>query len=150
MQKKFGSIANVMKTDKPHEIPPLEPSDYTPPGDHGLSENAIMAIQVDQTKSRMRRVRDLLEQHPQFYAALLQGVSAESYDLIERHPDFAANDLVQNPNVLWRIIKETHSTNTTGGGQLSLVCNKVTMRADFDIICTLEPRSRDLAQQGLS
>ena len=135
MQEKFGRIANVMKTDKPHEIPPLEPSDYTPPGDHGLSENAIMAIQVDQTKSRMRRVRDLLEQHPQFYAALLQGVSAESYDLIERHPDFAANDLVQDPNVLWRIIKETHSTNTTGGGQLSLVCNKVTMRADFDSNC---------------
>ena len=135
MQEKFGRIANVMKTDKPHEIPPLEPSDYTPPGDHGLSENAIMAIQVDQTKSRMRRVRDLLEQHPQFYAALLQGVSAESYDLIERHPDFAANDLVRNPNVLWRIIKETHSTNTTGGGQLSLMCNKVTMRADFDSNC---------------
>ncbi len=131
MQEKFGRIANVMKTDKPHEIPPLEPSDYTPPGDHGLSENAIMAIQVDQTKSRMRRVRDL-EQHPQFYAALLQGVSAESYDLIERHPDFAANDLVQDPNVLWRIIKETHSTNITGGGKLSLVSNKVTMRADFD------------------
>ena len=79
MQEKFGRIANVMKTDKPHEIPPLEPSDYTPHGDHGLSENAIMAIQVDQTKSRMRRVRDLLEQHPQFYAALLQGVSTESY-----------------------------------------------------------------------
>jgi hypothetical protein len=63
-----------MKTDKPREIPPLEPCDYTPPGDHSLSENAIMAIQVDQTKSRMRRVRVLLEQHPQFYAALLQGV----------------------------------------------------------------------------
>ena len=51
MQEKFGRIANVMKTDKPHEIPPLEPSDYTPPGDHGLSENAIMAIQVDHTKT---------------------------------------------------------------------------------------------------
>ena len=114
MQEKFGRIANVMKTDKSHEIPPLEPSNYNPPGDHGLSENVIMAIQVDQTKSRMRRVRDL-EQHPQFYAALLQGVSAESYDLIERHPDFAANDLVQDPNVLWRIIKETNSTNITGG-----------------------------------
>lgn len=61
MQEKFGRIANVMKTDKPHEMPPLDPSDYTPPGDHSLSEGAIMAIQVDQTKSRMRRVQDLLE-----------------------------------------------------------------------------------------
>jgi len=125
MQEKFGRIANVMKTDKPHEIPPLEPSDYTPHGDHGLSENAIMAIQVDQTKSRMRRVRDLLNSMRRYYKVYL-------LSLIERHPDFAANDLVQDPNVLWTIIKEIHSTNTTGGGQLSLVCNKVTMRADFD------------------
>ena len=62
-------------------------------------------------------------------------VSVESYNLIEKHLDFAANDLVQDPNFLWRIIKETHSTNTTGGGQLSLVCNKVTIRADFDSNC---------------
>ena len=135
MQEKFGRIANVMKTDKPHEIPPLVASDYTPDGDHGLNEAAITAIQVDQTKSRMRRVRDLLEQHPHFYAALLQTLSPESFDLIERHPDYAANELVEDPNVLWRIIKDTHSTNTTGGGKLSLVCNKVTMRAEFDNNC---------------
>jgi hypothetical protein len=86
-------------------------------------------------KARLKLVRELKLQYPQFYASLIQLLSAESRELVERHADFAANDLVGNPNVLWDLIKSTHLTNKTGGGAMSTLFNKVTLRKDFDINC---------------
>ena len=63
------------------------------------------------------------------YPSLIQLLSAESRDLVERHADFAAKDLVGD------LIKSMYLTNTTGGGVMSILFNKVSMRKVFDINC---------------
>ena len=133
--EKYGQVATVMKTDRVFVVPQVTVEDYTPDGEHGLSESELSSLKTDAMKARLKLVRELKLQYPQFYASLIQLLSAESRDLVERHADFAANDLVGNPNVLWDLIKSTHLTNTTGGGAMSTLFNKVTMRKDFDINC---------------
>ena len=133
--EKYGQIATVMKTDKPYVVPPVLPEDYTPPGEHGLTEEELSVLKTDEMKARQKIVRELKLQQPQLYASMIQLLSPESRDLVERHADFAANDLIGDPNVLWKLIKATHCTNTTGGGELSIMFNKVTMRKDFDLHC---------------
>ena len=134
--EKFGSIATVMKTQIAYVVPPIHVEDYNPEGDETtLTAAEISTLKTDQMKFRMKLVRELKLVHPQFYSALIQLLSPESRDLIERHEDFAVNDLVGDANKLWEIIKSTHLTNTTGGGEMSVLFNKVTMRKDFDLNC---------------
>ena len=113
LQKILGDVANVMKTDKAHEIPAVSPADYTPPGEP-LDAETTRLLRADCEKNRMKEVRELKKSCVLLYANLMSLMSPGSRDLVERHPDFAANDLAADHNVLWRIIRETHSTNTTG------------------------------------
>jgi len=131
--EKYGQVATVMKTDKIFVVPQVTPEDYTPEGEHEMSAAEISSLKTDAMKARLKLVRELKLQYPQFYASMIQLLSPESRDLVERHADFAANDLIGDPNVLWDLIKSTHLTNTTGGGEMSTLFNKVTMRKDFDL-----------------
>ena len=133
--EKYGQVATVMKTDKIFVVPQVTPEDYTPEGEHEMSAAEISSLKTDAMKARLKLVRELKLQYPQFYASMIQLLSPESRDLVERHADFAANDLIGDPNVLWDLIKSTHLTNTTGGGEMSTLFNKVTMRKDFDLNC---------------
>ena len=115
LQKVLGDVANVMKTDGP-----------------AVDPETLRVLRTDAKKSRMRRQQELKKSHVPFYASLLSLLSPGSRDLVERHADYAANDLVMDPNVLWRIIKETHATNTTGTGKEQILANKVLMQMEFN------------------
>ena len=131
LQKVLGDVANVMKTDKATVIPPVVAADYTPDGPM-VDPETLRALRTDAEKSRMRRQQELKKSHVPFYASLLSLLSPGSRDLVERHADYAENDLVMDPNVLWRIIKETHATNTTGTGKEQILANKVLMQMEFN------------------
>jgi dihydroneopterin aldolase len=116
-----------MKTDKIFVVPQVTVEDYAPDGEHGFSEPKLYSLKTDAMKARLKLVRELKLQYPQFYASLIQLLTAKSRDLVERHTDFAANNLVEDPNVIWDLILFTHQTNATGGGVMSTLFNKVTM-----------------------
>ena len=97
-----------------------------------VDPETLRALRTDAEKSRMRRQQELKKSHVPFYASLLSLLSPGSRDLVERHADYAENDLVTDPNVLWRIIKETHATTTTGTGKEQILANKVLMQMDFN------------------
>jgi len=99
LQKVLGDVANVMKTDKATVIPPVVEADYTPDGP-AVDPETLRVSRTDAEKSRMRRQQELKKSHEPFYASLLSLMSPGSRDLVERHADYAANDLVMDPNVL--------------------------------------------------
>ena len=99
LQKVLGDVANVMKTDKATVIPPVVEADYTPDGP-AVDPETLRVSRTDAEKSRMRRQQELKKSHQPFYASLLSLLSPGSRDLVERHADYAANDLVMDPNVL--------------------------------------------------
>jgi len=147
--EKYGQVAIVMKTDKIYVVPQVTPEDYAPEGEHGMSAAEISSLKTDAMKARLKLVRELKLQYPQFYASMIQLLSPESRDLVERHAGFAANDLIGDLNVLWDLIKTTHLTNTTGGGAMSTLFNKVTMRLASSSLKTNSPtRGRLCLQMG--
>jgi len=70
LQKILGDVANVMKTDKAHEIPAVSPADYTPAGEP-LDAETTRLLRTDCEKNRMKEVRELKKSCVLLYANLM-------------------------------------------------------------------------------
>ena len=53
---------------------------------------------------------------PKFFATLWDTMHIESKQGVSQNARFVQADLLHDPNMLWRIIRETHSTNFYGIG----------------------------------
>ena len=63
--EKYGQVATVMKTDRVFVVPQVTVEDYTPDGEHGLSESGLSSLKTDAMKARLKLVRELKLQYPQ-------------------------------------------------------------------------------------
>ena len=101
-------------------VPPaVAAADYTPAiigGKPALTAASLATLRLEAEKQRNKEVHQLKLSMPNFYATLWETMSIESKEEVSQHALFVQAELLHDPNVLWRIIRETHLTNIHGIG----------------------------------
>ena len=111
-RKQFGKQANVLKTNVRYTYPAVQRRDYTPPVGTGLAplrpiQLKKLRLLTAEEEDRNGREKKLVDNMPKFYATLFDSISVESQKIIRVRPGFDGADL-QDPNLLFVIIRETH------------------------------------------
>lgn len=120
--KKYGRLADVLKTGKPYKVPTPVEKDYLPVLQHG--EPALSESQKDKLFERAwdryyAKVDKLSELKPSMYFTLLASIGTDSKTIISQHA-FYQVDCEQNSDsdVLAIIITKTHYTEVSGDNPL--------------------------------
>ena len=99
-------------------VPPaVVAADYTPAvieGEPALTAASLATLRLEAEKQRNKEVHQLKLSMPKFYATLWETMSIESKEEVSQHALFVQADLLHDPNILWRIIRETYLTNIHG------------------------------------
>lgn len=120
-EKKFGNLARVIKTGDPYVVTKIKREDYLPDDEDEDDEDAVVLtatqlglLKVEAIKRKKNEASEMESNHPKFYASLWESLSDESKIEVEQHELFVAADEARNPNMLWKIIEETHRSNIRG------------------------------------
>ena len=111
--------ANALKNNVRYVPPGVVASDYTPEvveGEPALTAASLVTLRLETEKQRNKEVHQLKLSMPKFYATLWESLSIESKEEASQHARFLEVDIIQVPNILWIIIRETHLTAIHGVG----------------------------------
>ena len=84
---------------------------------------------------RQKRVEDLKIQKPAFYMFLWRACSEASKSRIMGDARYDEAERVKDPTVLWEIIRSTHETNPSGGGDQMLLYDRELLVTLFGRFC---------------
>jgi hypothetical protein len=115
---RFGNLSRVFTTDVEYVPPPVTAATYVPAaveGEAAFTNTQLAELRLDAVKSRNKELQKLKGEWSNMFNAIMATVDTGSELVAAAHPDFDAHcKVLQNPNVLWRIFKETHFTNVDG------------------------------------
>ena len=114
-----GFQANILKNNVTYIPPAVAAADYTPAiieGEPSLTAASLATLRLEAEKQRNKEVHQLKLSMPKFYATLWESMSIESKEEVSQHAQFVQADLLHDPNMPWRIIRETHLTRIHGIG----------------------------------
>ena len=115
----YGFQANILKNDVIYVPPAVAAADYTPAiieGEPAVTAASLATLRLEAQEQRNKEVHQLKLSMPKFFATLWESMSIESKEEVIQHAQFVQADLLHDPNMLWRIIRETHQTNIHGVG----------------------------------
>jgi len=131
--KLFGKQANVLKTNVRYTYPAVQRRDYTPPVGPGLAPlrlTQLRKLMLTVKEDRNGREQKLVDNMPKFYATFWDSISVESQEIIRVLPGFEAADMVQDPNLLFVVIRETHLLEMAGGPEM-VVYERIKRQVEF-------------------
>ena len=131
--KVFGKQANVLKTNVRYTYPAVQRRDYTPPVGPGLAPlrlTQLRKLMLTVKEDRNGREQKLVDNMPKFYATFWDSISVESQEIIRVLPGFEAADMVQDPNLLFVVIRETHLLEMAGGPEM-VVYERIKRQMEF-------------------
>ena len=135
MGMQYGAMARVLLDQVPYVVPELGPEDIPQqddPGMEGLTAANLNSIRVSAIVARAKKVRELREEQPKFFNAILSKVSVASQLLIEADGEWAAAKAAENPNALVAIIHRTHFTHVDGATPAAARVNLLKIFAEFE------------------